>query len=122
MLPDDQPPSEIIENDEKLDQYMENYFKDKESERKEQKAQRRSDRSQENGPRGYKSKLNAWKTGDELIITPAHPDYTSLAYSQQRVKAGEGVSEVEVIAPNSRRARNRRSRAVSRSAMRGRGR
>lgn len=122
MLPDEQPPPEIIEDDEQLDKYMEEYFKDKEAERKEGKARKRSDRSQQAGPKGYQQKLNAWKTGDELIITPAHPDYTSLAYSRQRVKAAEGVSEVEVVAPNSRRARNRRARAKSQTSMRGRSR
>lgn len=121
MLPDDQPPSDIIEDDAKLDKYMEEYFKEKEAERKEGRAQKRSDNSQ-GSPKGYQPKLNAWKTGQELIITPSHPEYMSLAYSKERIKAAEGVSEVEVIAPNSRRARNRRSRARSQAAMKGRSR
>lgn len=109
MLPDDQPPSDIIADDEKLDKYMEEYFKEKEAERNESKAEKRSDKS-DGSPKGYQPKLNAWKRGEELIITPAHPDYTGLAYTEQRIKPPDGVSDVEVIAPNSRRARNRRAR------------
>lgn len=108
MLPDDQPPSEVIEDDEKLDAYMEEFFKQKEAERTEGKAQKRSDNK--GAPKGYQTKLDAWKTGQELIITPSHPDYQSLSYTETRIRAAEGVSEVEVIAPNSRRARNRRAR------------
>lgn len=117
MLPDDQPDQATIEDDEKLDKYMEDYFKKKEAERKEGKAEKRSDVS--GHPKGYKPKLNAWERGEELIITPSHPEYQSLAYTEKRIKAPEGTSEVEVIAPNSRRARNRRSRARSQSNMRG---
>ncbi|MBD3260377.1 MAG: hypothetical protein GF334_01645 [Candidatus Altiarchaeales archaeon] len=118
MLPDDQPDQEIIEDDEKLDKYMEDYFKQKEAERKEGKAEKRSDVS--GHPKGYKPKLNAWERGEELIITPSHPEYQSLAYTEKRINAPEGTSEVEVISPNSRRARNRRAQARSQSSMRGR--
>ena len=120
MLPDDQPSQEIIEDDEKLDKYMEEFFKQKESERNEGKAEKRS--SNKGVPKGYQTKLDAWKTGQELIITPSHPDYQNLAYTEQRVKAAEGVSEVEIIAPNSRRARNRRARNRGKSPRRPRGR
>jgi hypothetical protein len=112
MLPDDQPSQEIIEDDEKLDEYMESYFKQREEDRNESKAEKRSST-------GRRQKLNAWEKGEELIITPSHPDYMKLAYSKERVKAAEGTSEIEVIAPNSRRARNKRARAKSRSDMRG---
>lgn len=111
MMPDDQPPHEIIEDDKALDSYMEQLIKEKDAERKESKAEGRSS--------ARSSKLSAWKTGDELIITPSNPDYMSLAYSDKRVQAVEGVSEVEVIAPNSRRARNRRARARGQSQMKG---
>lgn len=112
MLPDDQPSQEIIDDDDKLDEYMESYFKKKEEVRTEGKAEKR-------GQTRRSQKLNAWEKGEELIITPSHPDYMSLAYTRERIKATEGTSEVEVIAPNSRRARNKRARARSKAAMRG---
>lgn len=112
MLADDQPSQDIIEDDEKLDAYMDAHLKKREEDRVEEKAEGR-------GKTGRNQKLNAWDRGSELIITPSHPDYMSLAYSKQRVKAAEGVSEVEVVAPNSRRARNRRTRAKSQADMRG---
>lgn len=112
MLPDEQPSPEVIEDDEKLDEYMDSYFKQREEDRTEGKA---ADRSKTGRPQ----KLNAWEKGQELIITPSHPDYMKLAYSKERVKSAEGTSEVEVIAPNSRRAKNRRARAKSQSGMRG---
>ena len=111
MLPDDQPSPDVIEDDEKLDAYMNSYFKKREQERTEGKAQNR-------GSSG-KGKLSAWSKGSEVIITPSNPEYMKLAYSEERVIAPEGVSEVEVISPNSRRARNRRARAKSQADMRG---
>jgi hypothetical protein len=112
MLPDDQPSQEIIQDDEQLDEYMENYLKKQDEERTESKAGNRSQRSKN-------QKLNAWEKGDELIITPSHPDYMNLAYSKERIEVAEGTSEVEVISPNSRRARNKRSRARSQAEMKG---
>jgi hypothetical protein len=112
MLPSEIPSPEVIDDDEKLDAYMESYFKVREEERTEGKAAERSDT-------GRRQKLNAWEKGQELIITPSHPDYMKLAYSKERVKSAEGTSEVEVIAPNSRRSKNRRARAKSKSDMRG---
>ncbi len=107
MMPDDQPDDETIQNDEALDKYMESYFKQREKERNEGKVNRR------NTSRKGKSKLAAWDRSDELIITPSHPDYMKIEYSEERIKS-EGTSEVEVMAPNSRRARNRRSLARNR--------
>ena len=112
MMPDEMPDPEIIEDDDKLDAYMDSYFKNREEERTEKKAEDR-------GKTGRRSKLSAWDKGEELIITPSHPDYMKLAYTKQRVKSAEGSSEVEVISPNSRRARNKRSQAQSQSKMRG---
>jgi hypothetical protein len=109
MMPDEQPPQEIINDDAKLDEYMNSYFEQREQEKNEGKAQSRS----------QSKKLNAWDKGEELIITPSHPDYMKLAYTKQRVKAAEGTSEVEIISPNSRRARNKRARAQSQAKMRG---
>ena len=111
MMPDEMPDPEIIEDDDKLDEYMDSYFKNRDEERTEKKA---ADR----GKTGRPSKLSAWDKGEELIITPSHPDYMKLAYTKQRVKSAEGTSEVEIISPNSRRARNRRSRATSQNKMR----
>ena len=98
MLPDDQPDEDIINDDEQLDVYMEAYFQQREQERSGGKVKRRS---------GGKGKLSA-NTSDEVIITTNHPDYLSLAYSEDRIKS-ESATDVEVIAPNSRRARNRRA-------------
>jgi hypothetical protein len=111
MMPDDMPSPEIIEDDDKLDKYMDSYFKNREEDRTEKKA---ADR----GKTGRRSKLSAWDKGEELIITPSHPDYMKLAYTKERVKAAEGTSEVEVIAPSSRRARNRRAGAKSQAYKR----
>lgn len=97
MLPDDQPGSDLIADDAALDSYMESYFKRRETERNEGRVKRASG----------KGKLSAWDKGEELIITANHPEYFKMQYSEERIKAGEGTTDVEVIAPNSRRARNR---------------
>jgi hypothetical protein len=109
MMPDEQPSQEIVNDDAKLDEYMDSYFENREKDKNEGKAQSRS----------QSKKLNAWDKGEELIITPSHPDYMKLAYTKQRVKSAEGTSEVEIISPNSRRARNKRARATSQAKMRG---
>lgn len=106
MLPDEQPSEDIIKDDDALDKYMEEYFKNKDAEKKEGKAAGRS----QGTTKGHQQKLNAWEKGEELIITPSHPDYMSLAYSAERKKAPEGVAEIEEVSPQSRRARNRRAR------------
>jgi len=98
MLPDDQPDQDTINDDEALDAYMEAFFKRREEERNEGRIKRAS---------GGNKKLSAWDRGEELIITPDHPEFLNMQYSDERVQAGDAVSEVEVIAPNSRRARNR---------------
>lgn len=100
MMPDEQPDDDTIKDDEALDKYMERYSKMREKDRNESKVKAGGTLA---------SKLSAWDKGEELIITPANPNYMNLAYSEERVKAGESVSEVEVIAPDSRRARNRRT-------------
>ncbi len=102
MLPDEQPDEDIIKDDDALDKYMEIYAKSREKDRNESRLKQGS------GNLAQKQKLSAWDKGDELIITPANPNYMNLTYSEERVKAGD-ASEVEVIAPNSRRARNRRA-------------
>lgn len=98
MLPDDQPDDDIIKDDEALDAYMESYFKQREKDRNQGRLKRGS---------GAKGKLGA-SEADEVIITPNHPDYLKMSYSEERVKAG-AASDVQVVAPNSRRARNMRA-------------
>ncbi len=110
MMPDDQPDEETIKDDEALDKYMEAYFKKRQADRNEGKVKSA-------GATSGKGKLSAWDKGEELIITPAHPEYMSLAYSEKRIKSTDGSDEVEVISPNSKRARNRRAR--SRERIRG---
>lgn len=100
MMPDDAPDEETIADDEALDAHMDAVRKKHEEERNEGRVKRR-------GSASKKGKLSAWDRGEELIITSAHPEYMNMAYSDKRIKAGEDVSEVEVISPNSRRARNR---------------
>jgi len=78
MMPDDQPDDSVIKDDEALDSHMELYFKKREEERKDSKSSKRGVGSQ--------SKLDAWDRGDELIITPAHPAYHDLQYSEERLK------------------------------------
>jgi len=98
MMPDDQPRDDIIDDDEKLDIYMEAFYKRREQERSDGRLKRGS---------GSKGKLST-DNSDEVIVTTNHPDYLSLGYSEKRAK-NQGVSDVEVVAPNSRRARNRRA-------------
>ena len=99
MMPDDQPPEEVIKDDQALDSFMEDYFKRRDKERKEGRVSKSST--------GKRGKLSAWEKGEELIITPAHPEYMSIPYSEERVQPQEGTAEVEVISRTSRRARNR---------------
>jgi hypothetical protein len=99
MLPDDRPDEETIKDDEALDAYMEMYFKQREQEEGRNRLKRGS---------GGKGKLSA-DTADEVIITSNHPEYLHMSYSEERVSAAEGSSEVEVVSPNSRRARNQRA-------------
>jgi hypothetical protein len=103
MLPDDQPDDDVINDDESLDNYMEVYFKQREQERNQGRLKRRS---------GGKGKLSA-DSSDEVIVTTNHPDYLQMTYSDKRVKS-DAAAEVEVIAPNSRRARGRRAAARNR--------
>lgn len=107
MLPDDQPDEETIKDDDALDKYMETYFKRREAERNEGKIRK-------TGSTSKKGKLSAWDRGEELVVTPAHPQYMSLSYSEKRVKSGDGSNEVESVSPNSRRARNMRERRKER--------
>ncbi len=98
MMPDEKPHEDIIENDEDLDAFMSEYFKRREAEQNDGTLKRKS---------GGKGNLSTRESG-EVIVTTNHPDYLSTVYSEERVKAGESSNEVEVISPNSRRARNRR--------------
>jgi hypothetical protein len=99
MLPDDRPDDDTIDDDKALDSYMEAYFKRVEAERNVSRLKRHS--------RG-KGRLSASEK-EEVIITQAHPEYMKMAYSEERVQASDGAAEVEVVSPNSRRARNRRA-------------
>lgn len=99
MLPDDQPDEDTINDDEALDAYMEAYFKRREQERTQGRLKRRS---------GGKGKLST-ETSDEVIVTTNHPEYLSMSYTEERVKSGSGNPDVEVVSPNSRRARNMRA-------------
>ncbi len=99
MLPDDKPDDDVINDDKALDEYMEQYFKRIEADRNESRMKRHS---------GRKGKLSASEK-EEVIITQAHPEYMKMAYSEQRVQASDGATDVEVVSPNSRRVRNRRA-------------
>lgn len=106
MLPDDQPDSEIIEDDEALDKYMEAYMKRRESDKNEGRLKKGS---LDNLTGKKRRKLSTWEGSDEVVVTPNHPQYSALHYSEERVQAPDGA-EVEVVSPNSKRARNRRQR------------
>lgn len=97
MLSDERPDESIIEDDDELDSYMEAYFKRQEKERSQSKLDSRSG----------SGKLSA-STKEEVIVTSAHPQYMTTTYSEERVNAGE-ASDMAVIAPNTRRARNQRA-------------
>ncbi len=107
MMPNEQPDDDIIKDDEALDSFMEAYFKSREQDKNEGKVNR-------TGASASGSKLSAWERGDELIITSNHPQAAVMQYSEQRIKAGEGTSDVEVIDPRSRRGRNRAKARISR--------
>ena len=100
MMPNDQPDDDVIKDDEALDAYMDVYFKKREEERNEGMVNR-------TGASSSSKKLSAWERGDELIITSNHPQAAVMQYSEQRIKAGEGTTDVEVVDPRSRRGRNR---------------
>jgi hypothetical protein len=100
LLPDDRPEDSIISDDEALDAYMEALYKKKEEERNEGKVKRR-------GGNSKKGKLSAWDRGEELIITAAHPEYMNMKYTEERIKASADTSDVEVISPHGKRARER---------------
>ena len=101
MMPDERPDDDVIADDEALDTYMEKYAKARDRERNESRGKRGSGTL-------ANQKLSAWDRGDELIITPANPNYMNLDYTEERIRSGDS-SEVEVISPDSRRARNRRA-------------
>ncbi len=94
MMPDDQPDEDTIADDDELDAYMERYAKHREKERKQGRI------------KSGKGKLSAGSK-DEVLITTNHPDYAKMTYTEERVSSSEGVSDVEVISPSSKRARNR---------------
>lgn len=100
MLPDEQPEETIIKDDDALDEYMERYFQRRDQERAAGKTEKRGITN--------KSKLNAWEKGDELIITPAHPAYTELAYTDSRLKDSvKNTSEVAIHTRSSPKLRPR---------------
>ena len=99
MLPDEQPDEDIINDDDALDAYMERYFKEREADRNDGRLKRSS---------GNKGRLSAKET-DEVLITSNNPEFLNMDYSEKRVQNAEGGADVEVISPNSRRARNRAS-------------
>ncbi len=104
MMPDEQPDQDIIDDDKELDAYMESYFKRREQEGNDGRLKRRS---------GGKGKLSA-ESSAEVIVTTNHPDYLKMSYSEERIKSSEEASEVEVISPTSKRARNRRGASKNR--------
>lgn len=72
MLPEDQPPEEIIEDDEALDAYLSDYYK----ERSQDAAARRSQK-------GRKGKLSAYNN-QEVIVTRADEMYEDIEYDTPR--------------------------------------
>ncbi len=72
MLPEDQPPEDIIEDDEALDAYLADYYK----ERNQEAATRRS-------KKGHKGKLSAYDQ-KEVIVTRADEMYEDIEYDKPR--------------------------------------
>lgn len=72
MLPEDQPPEEIIEDDEALDAYLADYYK----ERNQDAAARRSQK-------GRRGKLSAYNQ-QEVIVTRADEMYEDIEYDKPR--------------------------------------
>jgi len=70
MMPEDQPSEDIIEDDEALDAYLQDYY----SERNKEAAARK-----DKNKRGHKSKLNAFDK-EEVIVTRSNELYEDINY------------------------------------------
>lgn len=71
MMPEDQPNDDVIADDDALDSYMDAYYKEMKNER----AARAGQRS---------TKLDAFSTGDEVIVTPSHELHKDFDYDKPR--------------------------------------
>ena len=71
MLSEDRPPEEIINDDEALDAYMEDYFKEQEK----KDSESRLKKSNKYG------KISAWNH-DEMIVTKSNPIFEDVEYSE----------------------------------------
>jgi hypothetical protein len=67
MLPEDQPDQEVVEDDEALDRWLEDYHKERTQERQEARDSKRF------GPSSAMKK-------DEVIVFKSHPDYEKIEY------------------------------------------
>ena len=72
MLPEDQPSDDVISDDAALDSYMDAYYKEMKNERA-SRAGRKSSGS-----------LDAFQSGDEVIVTPAHELHKDFEYDKPR--------------------------------------
>ena len=71
MMPEDQPGDDIIDDDDALDSYMDNYYKEMKNERAARAGRRPTN-------------LNAFDQGDEVIVTPAHELHKDFEYDKPR--------------------------------------
>ena len=71
MMPEDQPSEDVIEDDDALDSYMDNYYKEMKNERAARAGKRPTN-------------LNAFDQGDEVIVTPSHELHKDFEYDKPR--------------------------------------
>jgi hypothetical protein len=95
MLPDDQPSEDIIEDDEALDAYLNDYYKER---RKESLANR--------DKRKYgKSKLSAFDK-EEVVVTKANELYQDIEYDKPR--EAQAIKDRNFIKKRTRRTKSSR--------------
>jgi len=90
MLPEDRPPDFIIDDDEALDAFMEDYYKEYEKET----AARRDKKRLGN------SKLSAFDQ-EEVIVTRAHELYEDIEYDKPR--EAQVIKDRNIIRKRTRR-------------------
>jgi len=89
MMPDDRPPESIIDDDDALDSFMNNYFKE----------QSREDTSIRGKKQG-KGNTSAWDH-DETLVTRSNPVYGDVSYSEThaeklRKKGNSDLSDLSI--------------------------
>jgi hypothetical protein len=89
MMPEDKPSEDVIEDDEALDLFMENYFKDRKEEEREARAKKKSG-----------SKNKSAFDHSEVLVMKSNPIYSDVAYSDLPNQKQKQKGEVDVVEKN----------------------